>query len=63
MNQIVWQHSNRCEGGACVEVGQAPDSPNVYVRNPKDPNGPILTFTPKEWEAFRLGVLDGEFTY
>lgn len=31
------------------------------VRDSKDPDGPKLYFTPAEWEAFRLGVLDGEF--
>ena len=34
----------------------------VYeMRDAKDPDGPVLIFTPAEWEAFRLGVLDGEF--
>jgi len=34
----------------------------LYVlRDSKDPDGPKLYFTPAEWEAFRLGVIDGEF--
>jgi hypothetical protein len=34
----------------------------LYVmRDSKNPDGPKLYFTPAEWEAFRLGVLDGEF--
>jgi hypothetical protein len=31
------------------------------MRDSKDPDGPVLTFTPAEWEAFTLGVQDGEF--
>ena len=31
------------------------------MRDGKDPNGPKLVFTPAEWEAFVLGVKDGEF--
>jgi hypothetical protein len=38
------------------------DYEQLYVvRDSKDPDGPKLYFTPAEWEAFRLGVLDGEF--
>ncbi|HLI39744.1 MAG TPA: DUF397 domain-containing protein [Streptosporangiaceae bacterium] len=34
----------------------------LYVmRNSKDPDGPALYFTEAEWEAFVLGVKDGEF--
>jgi hypothetical protein len=31
------------------------------MRDSKDPDGPVLTFTPDEWNAFTLGVQDGEF--
>ncbi|MFC4535102.1 DUF397 domain-containing protein [Sphaerisporangium dianthi] len=33
----------------------------VALRNPADPNGTVLRFTPAEWDAFVLGVRDGEF--
>ena len=33
----------------------------VAVRDSKDRNGPVLMFTPFEWEAFVGGVRDGEF--
>jgi hypothetical protein len=36
--------------------------PMLYVmRNSADPDGPKLYFTEAEWEAFVLGVKDGEF--
>jgi hypothetical protein len=31
------------------------------MRNSADPDGPVLLFTPAEWEAFVLGARDGEF--
>jgi len=33
----------------------------VAVRDSKDRRGPVLVFTPAEWEAFVGGVRDGEF--
>ncbi|MFD8566167.1 DUF397 domain-containing protein [Streptomyces sp. NPDC057694] len=33
----------------------------VAMRNPAVPHGPVLRFTAHEWEAFKLGVLEGEF--
>lgn len=56
-----WKKSSRSGGnsGMCVEVrrhGQA-----IQVRDSKDRSGPVLTFTPAEWEAFIGGAKDGEF--
>jgi hypothetical protein len=31
------------------------------MRDAKDPDGAKLVFTPDEWDAFVLGVKDGEF--
>jgi hypothetical protein len=45
---------------ACVEVGM-PDG-LILVRDSKDNGtGPVLSFTPAEWEAFLGGVGAGEF--
>jgi hypothetical protein len=43
----------------CVEVGFV--TTEVLMRDSKDPNGPVLHFTPDEWRAFIAGVKDGEF--
>jgi Domain of unknown function (DUF397) len=32
----------------------------VAVRDSKDRTGPVLTFTPAEWETFTAGVKSGE---
>ncbi|WP_246268041.1 DUF397 domain-containing protein [Acrocarpospora macrocephala] len=69
----IWRKSSRSgNGGAdCVEVGVL-DTPAdtahksdqdqlIVFRDSKDPDGPKLFFTNSEWEAFRLGMKDGEF--
>jgi hypothetical protein len=44
----------------CVEVAGL-DGPLVAVRDSTDPAGPVLAFTPQEWEAFVGGAKRGEF--
>ncbi len=44
----------------CVEVAALPGG-GVGVRHSKDPSGPVLRFTPAEWQAFLGGVRNGEF--
>ena len=46
--------------GDCVEVASLPDA-RIGVRDSKDPDGPVLRFTPAEWTAFIGGVRNGEF--
>lgn len=48
-----WRKSTRSSGnsGNCVEV--ADNLPGVVgVRDSKDRQGPVLTFTPESWRAF-----------
>jgi len=45
-----WQKSSASGGGACVEVAQV--HKHVWVRDSKNPLGPILGFTREEWVAF-----------
>lgn len=46
--------------GNCVEVAFLTDGA-VAVRNSRDPDGPVLEFTPDEWSAFIGGARNGEF--
>jgi Domain of unknown function (DUF397) len=46
--------------GNCVEVASLPGG-EIGVRNSRDSTGPVLTFTPDEWQAFLGGVRNGEF--
>ncbi|MGH3734194.1 MAG: DUF397 domain-containing protein [Micromonosporaceae bacterium] len=60
MDEVLWRKSGRSGGsGDCVEVAVLPE--RVLVRDSKDPDGAVLTFTYREWQAFVGGVTDGEF--
>ncbi len=54
--------SSFCNYGDCVEVGAAPDGV-VLVRDSKDVDRRMLSFTRDEWEAFVKGVKAGEFDF
>jgi hypothetical protein len=58
---LQWQTSTY-SGGAqqCVEVAVARDG-GRWLRDSKDPDGPVLYFTPAEWDAFIKGAKDSEF--
>jgi hypothetical protein len=57
-----WRKSTRSSGGDnCVEIAFASDG-HIGVRDSKQQGlGPILEFTPGEWDAFVGGVRNGEF--
>lgn len=46
--------------GNCVEVASLPGR-TIGLRNSRDPEGPVLRFTPDEWHAFLGGARNGEF--
>jgi hypothetical protein len=64
----IWLKSSFSSGngGARVEIAFVPGSKEgsdqvIAMRDARNPDGPVLIFTPAEWEAFSLGVQDGEF--
>jgi len=54
-----WHISTFSGGGGCVEAVHRGDA--VLVRHSKDRTGARLSFTENEWDAFVLGVKQGEF--
>ena len=56
-----WRKSSFCGSNACVEVAKSHG--NYLLRDSKDPNSPVLSFTPDEWTAFVAGVSAGEFAF
>jgi hypothetical protein len=56
-----WRKSSASETGGCLEVRFAAEE--IQVRNSRDPLGPALTFTRREWEAFLAGASAGEFDW
>lgn len=63
--EVAFRKAGACSnGGQCVEVGGCGcDGGTVYVRDGKDPDGPVLRFTNAEWDAFLDGVVAGEFDH
>lgn len=57
---ITWRKSSYSHDNGCVTVADLPDGGRL-VRDSKDPDGPVLAFTPAEWTAFVSGVKAGEF--
>jgi hypothetical protein len=57
LNGAIWRKSTRSggNGGDCVEV--AANVPGVVaVRDSKDPSGPVVALTPRQWREFLAGV-------
>ena len=62
IDRAQWRKStySGSNGGGCVEIAR--NLPGIVaVRDSKDREGPVLTFTPAERRAFIVGVRDGEF--
>jgi hypothetical protein len=62
LSRAVWQKSNRSggNGGQCVEV--ALGLPGIVaVRDSKDPDGPKLVVTRREWGRFVRDVKTGTY--
>jgi hypothetical protein len=56
----TWRKSVKTQNsGACVEVARAGNI--IGVRDSKHPDGPVLRFTIREFEAFLDGAGKGEF--
>ena len=61
MSDQEWQTSSFSMGaGNCLQVRRAV-SGIVVVRNSRDPEGSMVSFTPAEWDAFIAGAKAGEF--
>lgn len=59
--KLAWIKSSfSYANGNCVEVSGLSDN-SIEIRDSKNPEGPILHFTPAEWDAFLGGVRNGEF--
>ena len=59
LSTASWRKSSWSNANGCVEVAFVQGQ--VAVRDSKDRTGPVLVFTPHEWQAFLRGVRAGEF--
>ncbi|GAA2323132.1 DUF397 domain-containing protein [Streptomyces kunmingensis] len=60
LSGVQWRSAPGSPVNGPVEVAALGDG-GVAMRNPADPRGLVLRFTSREWEAFKLGALHGEF--
>jgi hypothetical protein len=56
VNVISWHKHSSPTGDNCVEVGALREGTGVAVRNSKEPDGPAVVFTWREWTSFLAGV-------
>lgn len=56
-----WIRSSFCKADdpMCVEVLVSAEQ--VAVRDSKHPHDAVLVFTTDEWDAFKLGIIAGDF--
>jgi Domain of unknown function (DUF397) len=58
--ELNWVKAKRSgSNGQCIEIASAADK--IAIRDSKDPDGPILVYTPGEFKAFLHGTQNGEF--
>ena len=60
LSNLRWFKSSASASGACVEVAHLPGG-GVAVRDSKDRSKAPHVYTRHEWEAFVIGVKNGEF--
>ncbi|MFC5666626.1 DUF397 domain-containing protein [Kitasatospora misakiensis] len=59
---VHWRKSSYSNnGGECVEVATDPSATAIPVRDSKDPDGPVLTFSVDAWDSFVAGLQADEF--
>jgi Domain of unknown function (DUF397) len=62
--EVAYSKSKRsADSGLCLEVGRCECGcePVIYMRDSKNPTGPVLQFDLRAWDAFVGGAKEGEF--
>lgn len=63
--EVAWRKSSHSANGNCAEVAVVPGPAGgsdymIAVRDSKDPDGPVLSFSGEEWREFTSGVKAGQ---
>jgi hypothetical protein len=70
LSHAEWRKSSHSGNGSCVEIAPVPGAAStvvgsrdvIAVRDSKDPRGPALTFTTRQWRSFAAGIKAGELS-
>jgi hypothetical protein len=65
LSRAKWRKSSYSNGsgGSCVEIAvltDAAEQRGIAVRDSKDPQGPTLAFTAREWREFTAAIKSDE---
>jgi len=66
LSRAAWRKSSYSNGtgGSCVEIAPLVGIPgtgdDIAVRDSKDPHGPALTFTARQWREFATTIKSHE---
>ncbi|MGH3615775.1 MAG: DUF397 domain-containing protein [Pseudonocardia sp.] len=61
MTELHWRTSSFTDNGTCVELADLPDGGRAVRDTKLSEASPVLWFTAAEWQAFIMGVKNGEF--
>lgn len=56
---IPWRTAVKSGASNCVQVARRDGM--IMIADSKHPGGPVLSYTPQEWDAFLDGAKKGEF--
>jgi hypothetical protein len=62
LSRATWRKSSYSNGsgGSCVEIAVLPptadDDHAIAIRDSKDPHGPALTFSARQWRDFTAAI-------
>jgi hypothetical protein len=56
-----WRRAPECAAGSCVEVAKVAD--RYLIRDSKNPEAGVLSFSEAEWNTFVGGVKAGAFRF
>lgn len=59
LSALAWRVAQRCNGGECIRIAANGDM--VLIGDSKNPDGPVLSYSAAEWQAFVEGIRHGDF--